>query len=35
MNAAIEEWNASNGNLCPNRFEQQNGEDQPPTLIKK
>ena len=35
MNAAIEEWNAANGNLCPNRFEQQNGEDQPPTLIKK
>ena len=35
VNAAIEEWNASNGNLCPNRFEQQNGEDQPPTLIKK
>ena len=35
MNAAIEEWNAANDNLCPNRFEQQNGEDQPPTLIKK
>ena len=35
VNAAIEEWNASNGNLCPNYFEQQNGEDQPPTLIKK
>ena len=35
INTAIEEWNASNGNLCPNRFEQQNGEDQPPTLIKK
>ena len=35
MNAAIETWNAANGNLCPNRFEQQNGEDQPPTLIKK
>ena len=35
MNAAIEEWNAANGNLCPNRFELQNGEDQPPTLIKK
>ena len=35
VNAAIEEWNAANDNLCPNRFEQQNGEDQPPTLIKK
>ena len=35
MNAAIETWNAANDNLCPNRFEQQNGEDQPPTLIKK
>ena len=35
VNTAIEEWNAANDNLCPNRFEQQNGEDQPPTLIKK
>ena len=35
VNSAIETWNDSNGNLCPNRFEQQNGEDQPPTLIKK
>lgn len=35
VNTAIEEWNAANGNLCPNRFEQQNGKDQPPTLIKK
>ena len=35
VNTAIEEWNVANGNLCPNRFEQQNGEDQPPTLIKK
>ena len=35
VNTAIEEWNATNDNLCPNRFEQQNGEGQPPTLIKK
>lgn len=35
VNTAIEEWNAANDNLCPNYFEQQNGEDQPPTLIKK
>ena len=35
VNTAIKEWNAANGNLCPNHFEQQNGEDQPPTLIKK
>ena len=35
VNTAIEEWNASNGNLCPNHFEQQDGADQPPTLIKK
>ena len=35
VNTAIEEWNAANDNLCPNRFEQQDGADQPPTLIKK
>ena len=35
VNTAIEEWNASNGNLCPNHFEQQDGANQPPTLIKK
>ena len=35
VNTAIEEWNAANDNLCPNRFEQQDGANQPPTLIKK
>ena len=33
VNTAIEEWNASNGNLCPNHFEQQDGANQPPTLV--
>ena len=30
MNAAIETWNAANGNLCPNRYELTNGV---PTLV--
>lgn len=33
MNAAIETWNAANGNLCPYHYEQTNGTDNPPTLV--
>ena len=32
MNAAIEAWNAANGNLCPNRYEL-TGKGVP-TLVK-
>lgn len=33
INTAIKDWNAANGDLCPYHFEQQNGADQPPTLV--